>query len=345
MSQDINIAKEVADLLKVYDCVIIPQFGGFVGNYEPAKISESGQKVLPPSKTVFYNKSLVKNDGLLANEIARKNNIDYNSAVTYIDGFVTKLNTVLQQGKSVNFYPIGQLSYDNSINSVVCKINKEYNFLGDSFGFSDLMLPVVENDIRKDLKKKYKETFNTNKSKRTFLKRYWPIAAAIPFAAFLMIYPFKSNIEHQALGFFSNSEQKGIFEPRNQWSDLTEIYKWSDDLNKEDNVESKTEVINTKKSKGITEVKEKIKKNNIITSTLENQEKKFYIVAGSFGVEDNAYKFAKSLKEKGFEASVFDNTGNLYRVSYFETNTREEALAKLIEINKNPKASAWIMEK
>jgi hypothetical protein len=347
MTVETNIPLIIASLLKSYDCVIIPQFGGFVGNYEPAKISASKQKILPPSKAVFFNKNLTKNDGLLASEIANKHAVSYSDALNIIEKFVANLNKSLAQGNKINFAPIGVFSFDKKENIIKCDINKEYNFLGHAFGLHEIMLPIVEKNISADLKSKYKKNFEGKTAKKTFIKKYWPIAAAMPFAVFMIVYPFKNNIEEQSLGFLNHSKEIATYSPREEWKNMSEIYLWSEDLNKE--IPKEANVLTVEKE-NVEEVKVEAKKTiekteekaSVIKTHSENQ---FFIVAGSFGVEKNAFAFAEKLKSKGYNASVFDNTGGMYRVAYNQFSSREEAVNQLIEINKNLQAAAWIMEK
>ena len=64
------LAKHITDLLYRYDCVIVPEFGGFITNRIGAKLNESTQTFYPPTKQITFNSHLKHNDGLLANYIA-----------------------------------------------------------------------------------------------------------------------------------------------------------------------------------------------------------------------------------------------------------------------------------
>ena len=62
----------ISDLLEDHDCVIIPDFGGFIGNYASARINPVNHRIDPPFRKITFNKLLVHNDGLLAAYIAKK---------------------------------------------------------------------------------------------------------------------------------------------------------------------------------------------------------------------------------------------------------------------------------
>jgi len=74
----VEINQYIKELLLLNDCVIIPQFGGFVANYKPATIENN--KFFPPTKEVAFNNKLTSNDGLLINYISEIEDTDYFSA-------------------------------------------------------------------------------------------------------------------------------------------------------------------------------------------------------------------------------------------------------------------------
>ena len=65
----------ISDLLFLHDCVIIPDFGGFICNYRSAYIDADSGVICPPGKDILFNRNLTHNDGLLVNWIADKENI------------------------------------------------------------------------------------------------------------------------------------------------------------------------------------------------------------------------------------------------------------------------------
>ena len=64
------LANYIKDLLYRYDCVIIPNFGGFITNKISAKFNVDSSCFYPPSKQIAFNSHLKGNDGLLANYIS-----------------------------------------------------------------------------------------------------------------------------------------------------------------------------------------------------------------------------------------------------------------------------------
>ena len=74
----------ISDLLFLHDCVIIPDFGGFICNYKSAYIDDESGLICPPSKDILFNRNLTHNDGLLVSWIAGKENISYEKATSQL---------------------------------------------------------------------------------------------------------------------------------------------------------------------------------------------------------------------------------------------------------------------
>ena len=65
-----KITQHIVKLLHDHNYVIVPGFGGFVTNYQPAKVHPTSFIFNSPSKSVAFNVNLTSNDGLLINTIA-----------------------------------------------------------------------------------------------------------------------------------------------------------------------------------------------------------------------------------------------------------------------------------
>ena len=66
------------------------------------------------------------------------------------------------------------------------------------------------------------------------------------------------------------------------------------------------------------------------------------IIAGCFGVEENAIKLTNTLKEKGYAGALYEKHYNMWYVSFGRYRTDEEAAAALREIRANTEYKAWI---
>ena len=85
-----NLSLYISELLIKNNCVIVPNFGGFIANYQSSVIDNVRNKIYPPSKNVLFNPNLLGNDGLLANYVSVKINESYLDSLTLIDSKVVE---------------------------------------------------------------------------------------------------------------------------------------------------------------------------------------------------------------------------------------------------------------
>ncbi len=85
-----KISLHIFNLLRDHDCVIVPNFGALVCRNISAKISSDKTKIYPPNKEISFNRSLVKNDGLLINHISYSEKLSYEKAEKKIGNWVNK---------------------------------------------------------------------------------------------------------------------------------------------------------------------------------------------------------------------------------------------------------------
>ena len=126
----------ISDLLFLHDCVIIPDFGGFICNYKSAYIDEDSGLICPPTKDILFNRNLTHNDGLLVNWIASKENITYDKATTQLTLFCEDLKIRLNQKQRVAFGDIGVFFTDRRFN-IIFEPGKS-NFFAEAYGMEPI---------------------------------------------------------------------------------------------------------------------------------------------------------------------------------------------------------------
>ena len=131
-----TLANYINDLLYRYDCVIVPNFGGFVTNKIGAKMNDSTQTFYPPKKQITFNSYLQHNDGLLANYIASNKNISFEKATTFIADEVAEWKKDIET-IAIKVASVGTLSL-NEAKQIVFEPNTTSNFLAASFGLSEV---------------------------------------------------------------------------------------------------------------------------------------------------------------------------------------------------------------
>ena len=127
-----QLAEYIEQLLRKHNCVIVPEFGGFIANYKSAVIDEARGRIMPPSKRVLFNPNLVDNDGLLGNAVANSRGISYPGAMEYIAENVQSWQNELDEGKRVEIGEIGFLFKQNG--QVSFEQSREVNLLLNAYG-------------------------------------------------------------------------------------------------------------------------------------------------------------------------------------------------------------------
>ncbi len=138
-----DIVQHISELLFEHDCVIVHGFGGFVANYQSAKIHPVQHAFSPPVKNILFNKDLRNNDGLLANRIVSHEHISYDLALEEINTFTTKCLQKLNNGETVSLEGIGQLFPDNEGN-IQFEQRTKVNFLTETYGMSSFVSPAIQ---------------------------------------------------------------------------------------------------------------------------------------------------------------------------------------------------------
>lgn len=158
-----NLETYIKDLLYRYDCVIVPDFGGFVTKRISAKINEATHQFFPPSKQLSFNRNLNNNDGLLANYIASVENISFEKASNAIALSVIKWQNEIQT-KPIVLETIGTLKL-NENRQIIFEPTTHVNFLAESFGLHSFESSAIKR-YKQEVKNIIPEV--TNKDKKGF---------------------------------------------------------------------------------------------------------------------------------------------------------------------------------
>ena len=147
-----DITFYLVELLRLHDCVIVPDLGGFVTNYRPAEMDLSNNSFNPPVKEIIFTGKLSKNDGLLVNYISETEGVGYFEARQIISEFVDETWSKLENGEKIVFHNVGSLCYDRN-EKLIFEPEVHENFLLDAYGMDGFQFPVLE----------HKELISTNK--------------------------------------------------------------------------------------------------------------------------------------------------------------------------------------
>ena len=310
----------IKELLYRYECVVIPGFGGFLTQRKSAYLDIQNQQFIAPSKSISFNRQLIENDGILANYIAKAENISYQKAVDKINLFVEQLSNSLAKHKEIKLSEIG--TFYQKDDKILFFVNGSQNFLLDSFGLQSTKANSVKEKASKTLPQQEETTTAPIKEislQEAIVKRSTSNYAFAKYAAVGVI----------ALGvaglFGANWYSQNVTE-----HNLVEQQKATKKV--EQQIQEATFVINNPLPEIVFKVKTEIGN--------------YHIVAGAFREEENAAKKVTQLKAEGFSPrEIGANKYGLHQVVYGSFETREEALAQLREIKKSNNPGAWLLVK
>jgi hypothetical protein len=337
-----KIDKHISNLLDEHDCVIVPEFGGFVANYSPAKIHPVQHTFTPPAKNIVFNKNLKNNDGLLANHISMESGASYPEALKYIEHFVERTNISLKNGSKVKIEEVGTLFLDVERN-IQFEPDAKVNHLLDAFGLAQFQSPAIKRDnIGKRIEKEFKDRGAIPAEKKKInVKRYVALALAMPLIFGMIWIPLKTdllkNINYSDLNPFASKE---VVKP--------ELKNKSDDTAKKIEIPKDTTSVQmattTIESKTVAEqlIQPIAADTTRVVKSAVNPENKFHLVAGCFQIEENAIKFVAMLQKQNIGASIIgQNDKGLYVVSCGDYSTRKEAGDELQNLRKL-QPDAWL---
>lgn len=141
-----SVEQLIGNLLLRHNCVIIPSFGGFVAQRISARIDYKSGTMLPPGKSILFNRQLLNNDGLLVNEFARENNVSYDEASKEMESLVNEWHATLKEGGRIEIERVGNLFFDDERN-ICFEQDRFANLLLESFGLGSVHF-VSEEDVR-----------------------------------------------------------------------------------------------------------------------------------------------------------------------------------------------------
>lgn len=129
----LTIEEIIGNLLLRHNCVVIPGFGGFVAKQISSYIDYSSGMMLPPRKSLLFNRQLMNNDGLLVSELAKANASSYSDAEDLVKQKISLWNDRLRNGERISIDKVGALYFDQEKN-ICFEQDRFFNLLLASYG-------------------------------------------------------------------------------------------------------------------------------------------------------------------------------------------------------------------
>ena len=305
----------ISELLFLHDCVILPNFGGFVGNPQSAKLNKTTEMLSPPSKQILFNSNLKTNDGLLITHISSQEGITQEIAKNEVENYATKITDKLTKSKVLRIDKIGLFTLGKEGNIIFLQ-DSVNNYSLDSFGMKVTHNKAVVRETI--IEEKVTATIQTIRTQSNNPKAFLRAAAVI--------------IPLIALSYISITQQDKINNVYTQMASLNPF---------ENNIiaEPITAVIPVVKIEvEVTPIVEIIEEE---VAPIIIPKQTYYIIAGAFAEQKNADKMIAKLKRWNYNTEIVPG-GNLLRVSYNSFSNKEDALVALYKI-KEDNSAAWLL--
>ena len=375
-----NLSKYIVDLLVKNNCVIVPNFGGFIANYNPAIIDELRHKIYPPSKRILFNPNLLSNDGLLANYVSTQVGHNYSDALCLIDEVVAEWKVKLNNGERIS---IGEAGFIYEVDDKIqFEQDREFNLYLGAYGLSivsfvshtdksDEAIALDKNESRikieavahtVDLTEKKKEAVvvslpNKRKSNRW---KYLAVASILPILFYSYWIPMEThylNSGNIQMADFNPLQKKAdkIYNTRFEKNQINDVKIESNLLDKAEILASNVAFYNYQFSDELyipVDLKlksTKLDKTKFVNSepSVNNEtktENHFHLIAGCFGSKSNADGLVKDLKSKGYLSTIIDKNNGLYRVAVQSFELKNNAIDFKSKL-KTSSISSWLLIK
>jgi len=325
-----NLDSILFDLLVHHNCVIIPEFGGFIAKRVSSQIDFEKGIIHPPSKHLLFNRFLTADDGLLISSFVQSQEEDYDSIKLKLSSFVTELDKRLSNGEEVSFKHIGTLRRSENGNYTF-KQDRSFNLLADAYGLKELdFVSVQEVEEKEEVLIDETPVIELREKRPIGAKKILRYAAAVcilPLAFYSFWIPFKSDFFSSGMISVNDfnpfyKKELGRYEPipskhiinvqAKEDAEVVSVENQAQQLEETSPVD-KTVIVEESKSQQVVLASE---------STTKSTYNKQFIV-GCFAVKENAINFKNKIEADGFVPTI-SKSGRLFRVSMGVTYSSEE---------------------
>ena len=298
---ELDITAFIRELLFGHDCVIIPGFGGFIGNYTPARIDRSDNTFYPPVKQISFNRNLNHNDGLLIGRVSEASGLNYADARNLVMEFASDLTARLARGEKIVFDHIGNFTNNHEGNAQF-EPDRDANYHLNSYGLSTFQFMPLESY---DVGKRIVRHIEKDPVRQASVKKYlWRAAVIIPLLGVMVAVPLKTD----------------LFKTKVQSTNLNPLASVELENNR-------AAVEKSIKTDSLPPVKSIVKSDSMVMPETQPVEE-FCIIAGSFKSEENASVMMKMLSDDGYAPELVKGPNGFLRVSALKCSSLSEAIQK-----------------
>jgi hypothetical protein len=319
----LDITAFIRELLFGHDCVIVPGFGGFIGNYTPARLDKTTATFYPPVKQISFNRNLNHNDGLLIGKISGTLKMNYGDARNLVEEFVGELRRKLDKGDKIVFDNIGSF-INNHEGSLQFEPDKNANYYLDSFGLESFQcIPLEGYDVRKRI---VRHAGNDSVRQTSMRKILWRAAVIVPLLSVIVAVSLKTD----------------LFRSKVETTSMNPLVTAEFEYNKKA-VDQDVKDDSANLTDNISSVNEEPATNNVpVPVTSEGTS--YFVITGSFKSEENAISQVNILKEEGFLPEIVSAPNGFFRVCAIACTDINTAKIKKDSISKKF-PEAWVSKK
>lgn len=378
-----RLSEIIGVLLLRNNCVVIPEFGGFIAKVVSAQVDVSKGVITPPKKALSFNKNLNNNDGLLISTLAQEEQISFDEATHIVSEEVREIKATLNKGERVQFENVGFL-FTNKAGAISFEQDRFFNLLLSSYGLSSVHF-VAEEAVKVEPKKEgkkakvieldpikksafnqtpesreskeeaFSEKIETDQPKYKILKnviKYAAAAVIIPIGFYSFWIPMKTDVLQSGVVYsqdfnpFNKSK-----EPRYDFTSNRNVIK-VDSVKKSESIKEMTSDLPESTNVFSYPIDDDLfvpvslnrEPTNNTTTEGRNLKSGYHLIVGCFESKENASSLVNELKSKGFNSFIIDYHKGLHRVSAGQAQSKTKVLI-LREKANSMGLSSWVLKK
>jgi cell division protein FtsN len=347
-----DISGYIRELLFGHDCVIIPGFGAFIGNYFPARVDRREGMFYPPSRKVTFNRHLTGNDGLLIGHISSHLGIGYGESRDMVIEWAEGMRKKIVAGNPVMMDHLGTFSLNNE-GAIIFDPDLSVNYLLTSYGLTAYHRhPVSGFDVRRRaIERRHEHPVSQPSVRRLLMKA----AVIIPVLVALALVPFndhifKGRVDESTMNPLASAE---LEYNRNQIDSAVQMDVPDDAVKEEQaSIPSASADEQVKPDLAIaSETKQEARSRiNTNAAALDEaptrpavvvHEYRYLVIIGSFQGEDNALTMVEKLRRRGLDPEIAGGPDGFLRVSAESFDNIDDAKKSLVRL-KGDFPGAWV---